>query len=44
MASFPHLLIHIPHSHLGMGFKSLPDKVQEEKDGMRIRAQLFPSP
>jgi hypothetical protein len=27
-----------------MGFKFLPYKVQEEKDGMRIHAQLFPSP
>jgi hypothetical protein len=44
IASFPHLVIHLPQSHLGMGFKSLPDKVQEEKDGMRIQAQLFPSP
>ena len=44
MASFSHLLLHLPKGYLGMGYKSLPDKVQEEKDGMRIRAQLFPSP
>jgi hypothetical protein len=44
MSSFSHLLLHLPMTHLGMGFKSLSDKVQEEKDGMRIRAQLFPSP
>jgi hypothetical protein len=44
MASFPHLLIHLPQGHLSMGFKSLPDKVQEKRDGMQIWARLFPSP